>query len=323
MKALRPQSFADFNGQESALAQLRVAVTAAQRMKKMLGHILLTGPRGLGKTTLGHHVIPAEMEGSSRYVNCTAVEKPQDLSPLLTTMQPGEQLFLDEIHALPKVVLEMLYSVMEDSKLTVMIGDEKNRKPVTIELEPFTIIGATTREGLLPDPLRDRFKHSVRLDLYSDDEMRQVLNWTADKLDVVLHENSADLLVPICHGTARHAVNLIESCIDSLYGSIGVMFPDGTVIRSINDRVVRETLKRLGFSINGLSRVERELLRKLAGAPGKTMGLKTIAAVLDEEDDTVEQVYEPWLLRTGLIAKTASGRTVTPAGEAALREAGG
>lgn len=317
---IRPVRFSEFMGQPQAVNQLMVPVKAALQLKRPLGHVLLSGPPGLGKTTLGGHVLPTELVVQDRAVtvNCAAIEQPQDLLPTVVRMQEGGVLFLDEIHRLPKPLTEQLYSVMEDFRLTVIAGDDHNRTTMTVELPHFTVIGATTREGLLLEPLRDRFRHSVKLALYGDDDMAKVLDWTAQQRQALL---ACDpyikyKLIRACHGTARLAVTLVEACIDTCVVDAGPTPPF-----DINDQHVNETLDRLGFSRNGLTRAELALLQRLKDAPAQTIGLNGLSKMLDEEQDTVEFVYEPWLLQSGFVAITSKGRTLTRAGETAIQEA--
>ncbi len=320
---IRPACFADFMGQPEAVKQLSVPVLAASRLGRPLGHVLLSGSAGLGKTCLGGYVIPAEMgvTKKTRTVNCAAVEEPQDLLPTILRMEEGGVLFLDEIHRLPKQLCEQLYSVMEDQKLTIVTGDERNREAIVLDLPRFTVIGATTREGLLPDPLRDRFKHSVKLVLYNDKDMETVLGWTATQQGAHFHSCTAPEMAPLiksCHGTARVAVTLIDALIDTVVVERGTSMPF-----EILSRDIESTLDRLGFSKNGLSRAERTLLNQLHCSPEGTAGLGSLSRMMDEEQDTVELVYEPWLLQQGYIAVTSKGRKVTRAGTKALKDAGG
>ncbi len=314
MTAVRPDSFEAFHGQPVAIDQLKVAVKSAVRRKAVFGHTLITGSPGLGKTTLATSVLPFELGVTVRSLVCSAISEPKEFLPVITTMKPGELLFLDEIHALPRECFEVLYSVLEDSKLTIVLGDDKNKQAIELALEPFTIVGATTRAGMIPIPLVDRFKHHLKLDLYSDAEMAEILSWTASRLDVAFAPTCADLLVPACHGTARHAGKFIEACIDSLYAS------DAADPKLIDQSTVTATLKRLQYASNGLSRSEVQLLERLADASG-AVGLNTLSSVLDEDSDTVSSIYEPWLLRQSLIEKTPSGRKITPKGRQALKDA--
>ena len=311
---IRPLSFESFHGQKAAVAQLQVAVRAAKKLQKPFGHCLLVGPPGVGKTTLGAGVVPTELGSRVVQVNCSSLEKPQDLLPTLSTMGENDVLFLDEIHALPRQLSENLYTVMEDSFLTIVVGEDSNKQVMKIDLPKFTIIGATTREGLIPEPMRDRFKHLVRLDLYSDEEMVEVLDWVAQQMEIDFETRLAcRKLMLACHGTARHAVRLVDACIETLAGDPGF---DG--VRAINSQVVEATMRRLGYGRNGLTKPEVQLLKRLIDAPNQTAGLSTLAACLDEEVDTVEDVYEPYLLRAGYIERTPQGRRLTAAGQVAL-----
>ena len=308
--AIRPQRFSEFTGQPAAKSVLEVAVRSAKARGKPLGHVLITGPKGLGKTTLAMSVLPTELGVHARDLVCSSIEKLPQLTSVLCTMQAGELLFLDEAHCLPRIVHEALYSVLEDQKLTVVIGEGSNAKTMTVELPAFTVVMATTREALIPEPMRDRAKHHLRLELYSDDEMADILAWTAYKHDQVLHDLRG--LVAACHGTARHAGRLIEACIDTLYGS--AWDPRG----GITADVIQATLQRLGYSANGLTIPEVKLLRRLAESSGP-VGLNTLGAYLDEDTVTLEEVYEPWLLQKSFMIRTPSGRQITPAGKKALK----
>lgn len=300
----RPTSFDEFHGQANAVAQLKVPAKAAQRSGKIFGHTLLSGPRGLGKTTLAG-VIATEMKAPVTSLNAAAIEKPQQLLNALTLLKAGQVLFLDEIHMLQRGMHEHLYTAMEDRKLTIVLGEGKDAKAYPVDLEPFTLVGATTREGLLPAPLLDRFKHTVRLDLYDDREMAEVLKWICVDTGFTIDAEALATLVPACHGTARHAVTLLDAATDTFYA-----IDEGNLPKEIDGVIARGTLSRLGFR-KGLNKNEIELLKQLASGP---KGLTTLAAVLDEEAITVETVYEPWLLRKGLIVKKPGGREITQAG---------
>lgn len=308
----RPSTFSTFLGQGEVIDHLKVSVKAATRLKRPHGHVLFLGPPGLGKTSLAASVLPTELGTTATKINCSSIEKPQDILPTLSQIQPGTILFCDEIHCLPRQIQETLYSVMEDFNLPIVIDSGGKSQTINLRIPPFTLAAATTREGLLPAPLRDRFRHILRLDLYSDEEMSQVLRWLAQNspAESIDDEAISLLLVPV-HGTARRAVGLVESCIETAAAW------DAPTL-AITGEVARATLKRLRYSSNGLSLPEVRLLRVLAASTRGTVGLKTVAAVVDEETTTVEEVYEPWLLRSGLIEKTPSGRSITDKGRQAL-----
>ncbi len=317
MPTHRPTTFDSFHGQAAAIEQLRVPVVAARKRGEPLGHVLLVGPAGCGKTTISASVIPTELGCLDRVRSlvCSSIEKPQDFLPTVSTMPAGGVLFLDEIHALPKQVCEQLYSVLEDSRLTIVTGEDPHKQVIELELDRFTVIAATTREGLLPAPLRSRFKHTVHLDLYTEDEMAQILSWHAEANQLKLAPAAARALSQVCHGTARHAVNFVDACHDTISASDDA---DAGITMS----VVHATLKRLGYR-NGLSKREIQLLRRLAETSTGVAGLATLAAYMDEETTTVETVYEPWLLQVGLIERTPQGRRITDKGRLELTKVSG
>lgn len=308
----RPKTFEEFNGQPSVVNQLRIAVRSAKLRKQLLSHTLFLGPAGLGKTTFGLSVIPNELGIEATMFNCACVTKPQDILPTLTSIKPGSILFLDEVHALAGTgVYDALLSLLEGSTVTINVGEGNNKRILTVQVEPYTILAATTRESSLPEPLRDRFRHQVRFTLYDDASMAAVLKWTATQTGASFNETAITPLVAACHGTARHAVRLVEACVDTIAGD--ERFADRD-LQDISRDVVLATLERLGYQ-EGLTAPEFDLLERLHRAPQGKLGLSTLASVLDEETRTVEQVYEPYLLQKGLIVKTTNGRQITPAGQ--------
>ena len=298
----RPNSFASFFGQEDAVGYLRVAVRSAVARSAVFGHTLMLGPAGVGKTTLAASVLPTELGCQVQVINCAAISKAEELTRKLVTVPEGSILFLDEIHALISEAREHLLTLMEDRTLTVVVPDQE---PMTVILPEFTIIGATTRVGNLDAPLRGRFKHSIRLSTYTDVEMVQVLKWIAESYDnLQITEAAINMLVEPIHGVARMAVTMIEACIDTLYGNSG----QGGVV---DEAIVADTLKRLGY-VAGLNPHEIRYIKALGQVSGGKLGLATLAAMLDETPTTVEEVYEPYLLRSGIIEKTGSGRKLGP-----------
>lgn len=304
--AQRPTSFHDFTGQPEASQRLQVAVRAARNLRKPLDHIMLLGGPGLGKSTLGAHVLPGELGTTAVSINCGSIQKTTDLLPTLTTMRAGQILFLDEIHALAGTgCFDYLLTVLEDRYVSVKLGEGPTAQVARVDLEPFTIIGATTREGRLPEPVRDRFFHQIRLSLYDRPQMIEVLRWTARQQDLEADDDSLGVLADSCHGTARWAVRLLSACRDTLAAH-------DVSHRTVTPAVAFTTLERLGFR-GGLTEVEIRCLQALARQP-RPVGLSTLASLLDEEQLTVEETIEPWLLYRGLIEKTPKGRAITGSG---------
>ena len=302
--ALRPKTFDDFCGQASVIANLRVLVASAQSQGKPLAHVLLVGPAGLGKSTIGMHVLPNEMGTDTRFINCAAIEKPQQLTSVLATMKHSQILFLDELHALPTAAREHLLTAMEDQTISVAIGDPPNETVMQVKLQPFTVIGATTRQGMLDAPLRTRFQQTLRLEPYTDEEMGQVIDFHARDCEVMVHDMAMKLLAVCAKGVARNGVNLLHSTIDTdvAQGGIG----------RLTKEVAVQTLDRLGFH-NGLSPEEQRYVRYLFKVG--TAGVRAIATALDEMPQTIEEVYEPWLLRQGWIVRGPTGRSLTEEGK--------
>ncbi len=306
------------------MSALQLAIRASKVRSRQLRHQLLVGPPGLGKTTLAH-IIAAETGGELTYLTCTAVKEPKDLYQLLATAKAGAIIALDEIHALPAKCHESLYSVLEDGKLTITVEMKPGElTPLTIEIEAITVIGMTTRQGAIPEPMRDRFAAIHQLVPYSDEETRQILEWHARQAafqglrDPAFTAGAYDLVVPACKGTGRLAVSLVDACLDTLAVQPG---QPGQVDAS----VARSTLKRLGYR-GCLTILEYRYLDSLqtpnsqpailggGRTPDSPRGLKAISLALDEDESTIEFVVEPWLLQQGYIQRTSTGRVITMAG---------
>lgn len=302
-RTLRPPSLAEFTGQEGIKESLSIAIEAAKHRGDSLDHCLFSGPPGLGKTTLSS-IIAKEMGVNIHITSGPVLEKASDLAGLLTSLQENDILFIDEIHRLNRVVEEYLYPAMEDFRLDIMLDSGPAARSVNLPLKHFTLVGATTRSGLLTGPLRDRFGLQYRLQLYNEDDIVQILMRSAKILDVEINEDAAKLLGGRCRGTPRIANRVLRRCRD-------VAQVRGTGV--IDLASASKTLDMLGIDGEGLDSMDRKILSitmdKFNGGP---VGLGTISAALGEEPDTLEEVYEPYLIQKGLLARTPRGRIATP-----------
>lgn len=302
---LRPLSLQEYVGQEGMKANLSVFIAAAIRRKAPLDHVLFYGPPGLGKTTMAH-IISAEMNSQLRSTSGPAVERPGDLAAILTNLEPFDVLFIDEIHRLSASVEEVLYPAMEDFQLDIIIGQGPSARTVKIDLPPFTLVGATTRAGLLTTPLRDRFGVVHRLEFYEPHELVTILRRSARILKIEMDEEGALEIARRSRGTPRVANNLLKRCRD--YAEIvGQGFIDVETALS--------SLESLGVDSLGLDKVHRHFLRvikeKFQGGP---VGLSTLSAAMGEERDSIEDVIEPHLIQQGLLERTPRGRVITRSG---------
>ena len=307
---LRPKAFADFPGQDQIKDNLDIYIQAAKKRGEPLDHILFSGPPGLGKTTLAG-IISREMGVQMRVTSGPALERPADLAGLLTGLNVGEILFIDEIHRLSAVVEEYLYSAMEDWAIDVVMESGLYAKSVHLTLPRFTLIGATTREGLLTAPFRARFGIQERLDYYRPEDLSQIVHRSADILGVGITPDGALELSRRCRGTPRIANRFLSRVRD-----VAQVRGDGT----INREIARQGLAMLGVDENGLTEMDRRYLQCLHRHSGGPVGLKTIAMSVGEEDDTLENVYEPYLIREGFVGKTPQGRRLSPRGYETLGE---
>ena len=301
--ALRPTTLGDYIGQESVKANLRVAIEAARGRGDSLDHALLYGPPGLGKTSLAY-VMAREMGVSIRSTSGPVIERPGDLAALLTNLEAGDVLFIDEIHRLNRVVEEILYPAMEDYQIDVMIGQGPSARSIKLDLKPFTLIGATTRAGLLSAPLRNRFGVSLRLDFYQPEELAEIVRRSALKLDVPVEPEGAAEVARRARGTPRIANRLLRRVRD-----FAQVRAQGVVTAAVAERA----LELLEVDRRGFDRMDRALLLalidKFGGGP---VGLDTLAAAIGEEADTIEDVYEPFLIQEGFLSRTPKGRVATP-----------
>jgi Holliday junction DNA helicase RuvB len=300
---LRPQDFANYIGQERLKQNIQLAIKAAKKRNEPLDHVLLHGPPGLGKTTMAS-VIAHEMGAQIRITSGPAIERAGDLASLLTNLNDGDILFIDEIHRLNRTVEEVLYAAMEDFKLDIMLGKGPSARSLRLDLPKFTIIGATTRTGSLAAPLRDRFGMIHRLDFYSPDEIQQIIMRAAQILNVGIDKPAATVLAKRSRLTPRVANRLLKRVRD--YADVN---GDGTV----NSALSHKALDLLDIDELGLDAADRRLLEAIMeNYNGGPVGLETLAAITAEERGTIEDFYEPYLMRIGLLERTPRGRKVTP-----------
>lgn len=303
--SLRPRSLNDYIGQEKAKENLKIYTEAAKNRNEALDHVLLYGPPGLGKTTLAG-IIANEMGVNFRVTSGPAIEKPGDLAALLTNLNEGDVLFIDEIHRLSRAVEEVLYPAMEDNALDIIIGKGPSARSIRLDLPHFTLVGATTRAGQLSAPLRDRFGVVLRLELYSPEELGKIVTRSANILGIGIENEGALEIASRSRGTPRIANRLLKRSRD-----FAEVVGNGTITSdSANLALSRMEIDRLG-----LDNIDRLMLTSMIkNYNGGPVGLETIAATIGEESVTIEDVYEPYLLQLGFISKTPRGRVVTPAG---------
>ena len=308
-RSLRPKRLEDFVGQDKVKRQLAVSIEAAARRGEPLDHVLLAGPPGLGKTSLAG-IVAAELGAGFVPTAGPALERKGDVAALLTALDPGSVFFVDELHRLPRALEETFYPAMEDRRLPITVGQGAGARVVTIDLPPFTLIGATTRAGLLTTPLRDRFGIQHRLEHYGPDDLAEIVTRSAAILGVAIDSAGARAIASRARGTPRVANRLLKRVRD--YAEV---HGEGTVTAES----AGHALDLLEVDAAGLDRLDREILyaicAKFGGGP---VGLSTLAVAVGEEADTIEDVYEPYLLQRGLIARTPRGRVATPRGFAHL-----
>ena len=300
--SIRPERLDEYIGQTEVKENIRVFIEAAKMRNEPLDHVLLYGPPGLGKTTLAN-IIANELGTNLKSASGPAIEKSGDLAAILSTLEPGDVLFIDEIHRMPRFIEEILYPAMEDFTLDIVVGTDSNTRSIKIDLPPFTLVGATTRAGDLTSPLRDRFGITCKLKYYDEDELRLIIERTSRVLKMPISHEAAVSLAKRSRGTPRIANRLFKRVRD-------FALVDG--LDEINDDITDKALERLKVDKVGLDEVDLEFLKaiieKFNGGP---VGVETIATSIGEEVSTIEDVIEPYLLQNGFIKRTARGRVVT------------
>lgn len=301
-KTIRPQVFDEYIGQTDVKENIKVFVTAAKMRNTSLDHVLLYGPPGLGKTTLSH-IIANELGVNIKTASGPTIEKSGDLAAILSTLEPYDVLFIDEIHRIPRYIEEILYSAMEDFKLDIVIGTEGQSRNINIDLPPFTLVGATTRAGDLSSPLRGRFGITCKLNYYTTEELKTIVKRSARVLNLNIDDKAAEIIAKRSRRTPRIANRLLKRVSDfALVKGLDI----------INESITNESLKRLNVDESGLDKTDIEYLESLINKfNGGPVGIESIAASIGEEQTTIEDVIEPFLLQEGFIKRTIRGRQVT------------
>lgn len=299
---IRPSSIEEYIGQKEVKENIDIYIKAAKMRNEVLDHVLLYGPPGLGKTTLAY-IIANEMGGNIKVASGPAIEKTGDLAAILSSLDEGDILFIDEIHRMPRFVEEILYSAMEDYVLDIVVGSDSSSRNIRIELPPFTLVGATTRAGDLSSPLRDRFGIVAKLNFYTEEELTKIIKRTSNVLDTPIEDDAASELARRSRGTPRIANRLFKRVRD-----FALVIGNGIITKEI----IEKSLSKLKVDSLGLDETDYNLLKsiieKFNGGP---VGIEAIASSIGEEQTTIEDVYEPYLLQTGLLKRTSRGRIVT------------
>ncbi|MBB6062969.1 Holliday junction DNA helicase RuvB [Thermosipho japonicus] len=299
---IRPQKLEEYIGQENIKKRLKLAINASKIRKEALDHVLLVGPPGLGKTTLAH-IISNEMGTNIHITSGPILEKQGDVAAILSNLEYGDILFIDEIHRMNKSVEEILYTAMEDFQIDILIGKGPSARSIRIDLQPFTLVGATTRSGLLSSPLRNRFGLIMELDFYTVEELSLIIKRASTVLNVEIDEDAAQLLAKRSRGTPRIALRLLRRVRD---------MSTVTEKKKIDVMMVEEIMELLGIDNEGLDEVDRKILTTIIEVyQGGPVGLKSLAASVGLSEDSISEVYEPYLLQSGFLARTHRGRIVT------------
>ena len=301
--SLRPKTLREYIGQTKVKENLKVYIEAAKKRGEPLDHVLLYGPPGLGKTTLAN-IIATEMNSNIRITSGPAIEKPGDLAALLTNLAPNDVLFIDAIHRLNKSVEEILYPALEDFNLDIIIGKGPSARSIRLDLPKFTLVGATTKAGSLTTPLRDRFGIVHRLELYDTGELKTIVKRSAEIMNIAIDEEGAIEIARRSRGTPRIANRLLKRVRD-----YALILGDG----NINLKIAKTALQKLEIDDLGLDSIDRKMLESIIlNYSGGPVGLETLAATIGEETETIEDVYEPYLMQKGFISRTPRGRVATP-----------
>lgn len=302
---LRPANLAEFVGQSKVVSQVSLIIQAARLDGRTADHMLLAGPPGLGKTTLAM-IVAKESERNLRLTSGPAIQSAADLAAVLSSLESGDVLFIDEIHRLSRSAEEMLYLAMEDFRVDVMVGKGPGASSISLDISPFTLVGATTRSGMLPTPLRDRFGFTAFLEFYDEEELAEVIRRSAARLGISIDSHALAELARRSRGTPRIANRLLRRVKD---------FASVNQHAEISIQTVADAMALFGVDRRGLDRVDRELLALLAEKfNAKPVGLSTLSVALGEEPETIESVIEPYLIRSGLLARTQRGREITQMG---------